>query len=354
MTAGDDQGEKSRSSSLGDPEVFDEYPSSNPSSGEGRSPKIPTMATSWLSWLRVPVIASSGLAALGSGLLYFKQNDIIYPRNLPAGTRTEILQPEQLGIENSESLYITTPDNESLHAFFLRPPNPAIRKNITVLMFHGNAGNVSHRLPIGKVLAENLGCYVFMMEYRGYGLSSGDPDEAGLVIDAQTAFDYVRGRDELKNCRILLYGQSLGGAVAIKLLADNEGDKKIAGLILENTFTSIRKMIPSAFPPAKYLARLCHQLWPSDEVLPRIKKDIPMLFLSGLKDEIVPASMMKTLYDVCRVKRKVWRVFPEGHHNDTVAEPGYFDAIWKFLVHQVCPGEFDDEVFVDNGSDADL
>lgn len=299
------------------------------------------MAANFFSYLRLPVLASSGLAALGSGLLYFKQNEIIYPRNLPVGARTQVPEPKEFQIENSESLQIPTPDNESLHAYLLRAPNVAVRKDVTVLTFHGNAGNVGHRLPIGKVLAESLGCNVFMLEYRGYGLSTGTPDEAGLAIDAQTALDYIRERADLRNTKLLIYGQSLGGAVAIRLVTENQKEGGIAGLILENTFTSIRKLIPTAFPPAKYIARLCHQLWPSEEMLPKITVDIPILFLSGLKDEIVPAPMMKTLYDICKVDRKRWKTFPHGHHNDTVAEPGYFDAIWAFLVQDVLSEKFD-------------
>lgn len=204
-----------------------------------------------------------------------------------------------------------------------------------MLLFHGNAGNIGHRLPIGKVLASSLGCNVLMLEYRGYGKSTGTPDEDGLTIDAQTALDYVRQRSDLKDSKLVIYGQSLGGAVAIKLVAENQHVGDIAGVILENTFVSIRKLIPIAFPPAKYLARLCHQFWASEETLPKITAKIPILFLSGLKDEIVPASMMRTLYEICNVKTKVWRTFENGSHNATVAEPGYFDAIWEFLVQEV-------------------
>lgn len=300
------------------------------------------MTTNFFSYLRLPVLASSGLAAIGSGLLYFKQNEIIYPRNIPAGARTEVPEPKDFQIDNWVSLHITTPDNESLHAYLLRAPNVTLRKNITVLMFHGNAGNVGHRLPIGKVLSESLGCDVFMLEYRGYGLSTGTPDEKGLTIDAQTALDYIRKSPELRDNKVLIYGQSLGGAVATRLVAENQKERDIAGVILENTFTSIRKLIPTAFPPAKYIARLCHQLWATEEILPSITADIPMLFISGLKDEIVPAHMMRTLYDVCKVKRRVWKDFPNGHHNDTVAEPGYFDTIWAFLVQDVLAGKVND------------
>ena len=110
-------------------------------------------------------------------------------------------------------------------------------------MFHGNAGNIGHRLPISKVLS-NMGCNIVMLQYRGYGLSTGDPNEKGLTIDAQTGLDYIRQRDDLKKTKIVVYGQSLGGAVGTGLVARNQAQGDIAGLILENTFLSIRKMIP--------------------------------------------------------------------------------------------------------------
>ncbi|KAK4939377.1 bem46 protein, variant [Elasticomyces elasticus] len=290
------------------------------------------------SYLRIPLFASSGLAALGSSLLYFKQNDIIYPANLPAGARTNVPTPEQFNITQAESIKFPTPDGETLHAYLLRPPTPSLRKNITLVTFHGNAGNVGHRLPIGKVLSESLGCHVFMVEYRGYGLSTGSPDENGLSIDGQTALDYVRNHQELRKTQIVLYGQSLGGALVVKLLQTNEQAGDIAGVILENTFLSIRKLIPSVMPPAKYIAYLCHQRWNSEELMAKVTdKGIPILFLSGRKDEIVPPSMMKTLYETCPTK-KIWKEFPNGDHNSTVAEAGYFDAIWEFLVQEVLKG----------------
>lgn len=112
-------------------------------------------------------------------------------------------------------------------------------------MFHGNAGNIGHRIPIAKVLTKALKCNVFMLEYRGYGLSTGTPDEKGLNIDSQTALDYIRNRAETRDTKIVVYGQSLGGAVAINLVARNLEKDVISGLILENTFLCIRKLIPS-------------------------------------------------------------------------------------------------------------
>jgi pimeloyl-ACP methyl ester carboxylesterase len=139
---------------------------------------------------------------------------------------------------------IPTPDGEELHAYHIRPENAQYARDITVLMFHGNAGNIGYRLPIAKILAGELGCNVFMLQYRGYGRSTGTPNEKGLNIDSQTALDYIRAHDELKRKKVIVYGQSLGGAVGINLVARNEEQGDIAGLVLENTFTSIRKLIP--------------------------------------------------------------------------------------------------------------
>jgi fermentation-respiration switch protein FrsA (DUF1100 family) len=105
------------------------------------------------------------------------------------------------------------------------------------------------------------------------------------MIDAQTALNYLLTDPSTAGTSIFIYGQSLGGALAIQLVAKNQD--KVAGLILENTFRSIRTLIPTVFPPARYLARLCHQIWPSEATLPAIK-GVPVLFLSGLKDELVP------------------------------------------------------------------
>lgn len=158
--------------------------------------------------------------------------------------RTNVPSPRQFGITDFEDLQIPTPDGESLNALFLRQRPGRFSRNVTVLMFHGNAGNIGHRVPIAKALQDTLQCNVFLLEYRGYGMSTGTPDEAGLKIDAQTGLDYLRQRPETRDTEIVVYGQSLGGAVAINLVATNEEEGDIGGLILENTFLSIRKLIP--------------------------------------------------------------------------------------------------------------
>ena len=165
---------------------------------------------------------------------------------MPAGSRTDegFPRPSQFGISDYDDLRIPTPDGETLSAFFIRPSNRGLEKKVTILMFHGNAGNIGHRVPTAKVLEEHSGCSILMLEYRGYGLSSGSPSEEGLMIDAQTGLDYIRHQQSTHGGKIIVYGQSLGGAVGIQLVAKNQEAGDIAGLILENTFTSMRKLIP--------------------------------------------------------------------------------------------------------------
>jgi abhydrolase domain-containing protein 13 len=221
-----------------------------------------SVMASYISYLRIPAMASSAIAVLLSGALYFKQkwvgvticaprlmvkcSELIYPRSLPAGSRTDegFPRPVQFGISDYDDLQIPTPDGESLSAFFIRPSNRGLARNVTILMFHGNAGNIGHRVPIAKVLEENSGCNILMLEYRGYGLSTGTPNEEGIMIDAQTGLDYIRHQKSTQGGKIIVYGQSLGGAVGIQLVARNQEAGDIAALILENTFTSMRKLIP--------------------------------------------------------------------------------------------------------------
>ncbi|KEQ78176.1 alpha/beta hydrolase BEM46/Esterase/lipase/thioesterase [Aureobasidium namibiae CBS 147.97] len=287
------------------------------------------MATLLWGYLRIPFMFASGLGMVISSGLFYYQNELIYPRNIPANARTDVPRPSQLGLD-AEELTLPTPDGENLSAFLVKPGNASKAKNVTLLMFHGNAGNIGHRLPIAKILANDMYCNVLMLQYRGYGLSTGNPNEKGIAIDSQTGLDYIRSREDLKKTKIVVYGQSLGGAVSIGLAVKNKDRGDIAGLILENTFLSIKKMIPSVIPAAKYLTPLCHQVWPSEEMIPQIT-NVPVLFLSGLQDEIVPPSHMKRLFDICQSEPKIWKEFPYGDHNNTVAEAGYFHSIQDFI-----------------------
>jgi fermentation-respiration switch protein FrsA (DUF1100 family) len=202
-------------------------------------------------------------------------SEIIYPRNFPPDARTNVPRPSQFGIAHFEELFIPTPDGESLSAFFIRA-NKQHARNVTVLMFHGNAGNIGYRLPIAKILENELRCNVLMLQYRGYGLSSGNPNEKGLMIDAQTGLDYIRQRQELRNTKIVVYGQSIGGAVSIGLVARNQKHGDIAGIVLENTFTSLKKLIPRS----AQACRISSNAIVDQALVPSLQQNTSLLFVT--------------------------------------------------------------------------
>jgi abhydrolase domain-containing protein 13 len=164
------------------------------------------------------------------GLLYFNQNKLIYPSSFPQNSRLEVALPDQYGMKNYDQVWITTIDKVKLHCYYIK--NSSTK---TLIYFHANAGNMGHRLPIASHLMRVLGCNVFMVSYRGYGKSESTPNEKGMIKDAQAALDYVL--DQKLGDSILVYGQSIGGAVAIDLVSKNTG--KISCLFIENTFLSL-------------------------------------------------------------------------------------------------------------------
>lgn len=152
--------------------------------------------------------------------------------------------------------------------------------------------------------------------------------------------DFVREHPILQNTPLVAYGQSIGGAVAIDLVSRNEDS--FSGLMIENTFLSLPKLIPSVMPFLRHFTFLCHQQWPSEKSIQRIVKT-PILFLAGAKDELVPPSHMVKLNELSESRaEKSWVVFPNGMHNDTCMQPGYFTAIREFLESQVLKQDSDE------------
>ncbi|KAI8990216.1 Alpha/Beta hydrolase protein [Pilobolus umbonatus] len=284
----------------------------------------------WISY----ALTITGITGLtGAIVLYLYQCKLIYPASFPEGSRQQVAKPSEFGMQYTE-ITLTTKDKVNLKSYVILQPNEEEAKKVpTILYFHANAGNMGHRLPIAKVLFDRYNCNVVMLSYRGYGKSEGNPTEKGLKIDAQTMLEYVREHPILKNTPLIAYGQSIGGAVAIDLVSRNENS--FSGLIIENTFLSLPKLIPSVLPFLKYLTFLCHQQWPSEKNIQRIV-NIPILFLAGTKDELVPPSHMVKLNELNETRgEKVWASFPNGMHNDTCMQPGYFTAIKDFIYKSV-------------------
>lgn len=133
---------------------------------------LSTSRADWLLWQVVPstTFRSASLHRLPKlHPLTPHHSEIIYPRNLPPGARTEVPRPSQFGLNNAEELMLPTPDGERISAFLIKPDSLAQTRPITIVSFHGNAGNVGHRLPIARILSNELLCNTLMVEYRGCG-----------------------------------------------------------------------------------------------------------------------------------------------------------------------------------------
>jgi pimeloyl-ACP methyl ester carboxylesterase len=233
------------------------------------------------------------------------------------------LAPEALGIE-AESLFLTTEDGVRIHAFFL--PAPGATRSL--LFLHGNAGNASHRLPNAADLAA-LGADVLLLDYRGYGLSEGRPDEEGVYADARAGLEHLQVSRNFPPERIVVFGRSLGGAVAVDLAVE----RPLAGLILESTFTSVADVAREA--TGIPLGALIGRRFPADEKIRRVR--CPILFFHGDRDRIVPFQLGRRLF-AAAPEPKTFEIIAGAGHNDTtlVGGAGYFQRIGRFLL-QVAP-----------------
>jgi fermentation-respiration switch protein FrsA (DUF1100 family) len=197
-----------------------------------------------------------------------------------------------------------------VHGWWFRAPDrPPLGH---VLFCHGNAGNVADRLPNARLLVR-AGFDVLLFDYRGYGRSRGRPSEEGTYEDARAAREALLEREGVDPARVLYVGESLGGAVALKLAHEEPP----AGLVLQSTFTSVRDMaavhyrvLPSALVPDAY---------PSLSLVSDLHT--PLLVLHGERDEIVPVSQGRALFDAAPDPKRL-HVFPDAGHNDLIAFDG--------------------------------
>jgi fermentation-respiration switch protein FrsA (DUF1100 family) len=245
-----------------------------------------------------------------SGLLLLLEKRLIY---FPM--RAHDVTPTGLGLAHEE-LSLRTEDGVRLHGWFL----PVEESRFTVLVFHGNAGNVSHRLDRALLMQSRLKVDVLLFDYRGFGSSEGSPDEEGTYRDARAAYRWLVARGVAPG-RIVLFGESLGSAVALQLAIEVEA----RALVLESPFASIPDMARAVYP---FLP-----LWPFvrtryDNVAKAGRLRIPLLVLHGDQDEVVPFVQGRRVFDKAP-EPKTFFAIPGASHNDTYLVGG--DAYWQAL-----------------------
>ena len=227
--------------------------------------------------------------------------------------------PAEWGL-SFEDVHFQASDGARLHGWYV--PGDS---QVTWLWFHGNAGNISHRLEDLMLLRTNLGVNVFLFDYRGYGLSEGQVSEEGTYRDATGALDYVLSRQDVDPQKIVYFGRSLGAAVAVWLAAEHPP----YGLVLESPFTSVKDMAQKAFPrlPLHLLVRTKY-----DSLSKIGSLSSPLLILHGDEDEIVPFTQGQRLYDAASEPKSFYRIAGAAHNNTYIigGEP-YFRALADFV-----------------------
>jgi fermentation-respiration switch protein FrsA (DUF1100 family) len=268
------------------------------------------------AWLFQLLFIGGAMYLLALGVLYFSQDRLVFLPHV-AG-RALIGSPADIGLDYQE-VWLDTEDGERLHAWWV----PAETSRASLLFFHGNAGNISHRLGSIRQF-HDLGLDVFILDYRGYGRSSGKPSEQGLARDARAAWAHLSTRARGHPHRIVVFGRSLGGGVAAALAA--EPDVRPAALILESTFTSVPDMGAELYPlfPVRLLSRIEFDTLGHIESL-----DLPVLIVHSPDDEIVPYHHAQTLQAAAPQSRLL--DLRGGHNDGHRVSPDYLPGLDRFL-----------------------
>ena len=260
-------------------------------------------------------LALALVVVLGAGalaLLWIGQRSLIYfpDNNLPSIDRS--------GLAGAEAVTFTTSDGLRLGAWFVAgsgpPPHP------TVVVFPGNAGHREYRAPLAAALQRH-GLHVLLADYRGYGGNPGAPSEEGLAADARAARAYVLNRSDVDAARVVYFGESLGGAVAVRLGVEHPP----AALVLRSPFASMAQVGQHHYPllPVRWLLR---DRFPSIDRVRELRS--PVLVIAGTHDSVIPIEHTRRLYETIASPKTFLEV--SADHNDDVFLDG--DAMIRAIV----------------------
>jgi hypothetical protein len=227
-------------------------------------------------------------------------------------SRTLAADPSSVGLAFRDVAF-TAADGVKLHGWLIPGRTPT-----TLLYSHGNAGNISDRVRIARLLADRLDAGVFMYDYRGYGRSAGAPTEAGLVRDAIAARVALLGEGVAEE-HIVYYGRSLGAAVTVDLALAHAP----RAVVLESPFASVRTMANAVLPGAGFLFRT---RWDSVGKISRLRA--PLLVIHGDADEVVPYAQGRAVF-AAAPEPKTFFTIRGGRHYDMDATWSEYWAAWR-------------------------
>jgi hypothetical protein len=239
--------------------------------------------------------------------------------------------PERLGLKY-EDVYFNASDGTRLHGWFLPAPGKALG---TILFLHGNAENISTHIMSVRWLPER-GFNVFLLDYRGYGASAGKPTLAGVQDDVESALKMLTARPGVDAGRIVVFGQSLGGAIAVHRVAHTAYRENIRALVVESAFSGYRRITREKLGdfwltwPFQYpLSWTVSDKYSPSEAVAGISP-IPLLIIHGDRDPIVPAHHGQRLFELAREPKQLW-IVPGGGHIQAFQRQSYRDRFVAWL-----------------------
>jgi uncharacterized protein len=248
--------------------------------------------------------------------VYIFQARLIFFPNVPGRTLTTT--PSQIGL-GFEDLRITTADRVDLHGWYVAAPTGAA----AILLCHGNAGNIAHRLDWLEMFC-GMGFAMLLFDYRGFGRSSGTPTEQGTYLDAQAAWDFLTNTKGFSPRSVVIVGESLGGPIAAHLAKDVAP----GALILVSTFTSVPNLASNLYwyLPVRLLARI---QYPTAEYVTRVH--VPTLVIHSRDDETIPFSHGEELRRRASGPAQLLEIF--GDHNAAfmLSRPKLTEGMRSFL-----------------------
>ncbi len=270
-------------------------------------------------WEISRILITGAIVSYAIILLYFS---IFQARLIYYPSREMTANPDDIGLEY-EDVFFRSADDLILHGWFV----PAGRDKKTLIFCHGNAGNISGRLE-SLAIFHRLGLNVFMFDYRGYGKSGGKAGEEGTYLDAEAAWKYLLTERNIKANDIIIFGRSLGGAVASHLAQKHNP----GALIVESAFTSIKDIGAEMYPylPVKLLSRFSYD---TKEYIRRVS--CPVLIIHSRDDEMMPFRHGQSLFEIAEKPKEFLKI--AGSHNDGFIVSGehYTKGIGLFIFNTV-------------------
>ncbi|MEO8501999.1 MAG: alpha/beta hydrolase [Vicinamibacteria bacterium] len=229
--------------------------------------------------------------------------------------------PKALGLP-FEEVSLDVEPGVKLHGWFIKAAKEP--STATILFSHGNAGNIADRIDRVRSFRD-LGADFLLYDYRGYGRSTGDPDEEGTYHDGRAAYDYLVKTRGIDPARLILMGESLGCAISTQLAME----RKAAGLILEAPFASVPRMASAIYPflPVSFFVRTRYD---NAAKIPQLK--MPLLVIQGSRDEVIPVAQGRMVFDAAPEPKQFLSI--EGaHHNDVyvIGGEGYRRVLAEFI-----------------------